>query len=215
MEQNKNKTLAKEFEKKILDDILQNNETEDQEVLNLISSHPELQTKIDQILNNIENNLTSIDTEIVSLLGALTEEIDNLNPVSSIDKLQFSTKMNSLRIYLMLMRTKLTKVKGLTKNKNPVKEKLLEEDKKITIQIKKNLEKFMVYEIYKILNPRKIAGETRLDNFINNMITGGLKRASKYEGGKAKDLRKYSPSLIKKLNKQHSKFNKKGIRGIW
>ncbi|KIE04747.1 hypothetical protein NF27_FX00080 [Candidatus Jidaibacter acanthamoeba] len=39
-----------------------------------------------------------------------------------------------------------------------------------------------MYEIYKILNPRQLAGETSLENFVNNVKTRGVEEAMKYEG---------------------------------
>ncbi|HJK86288.1 MAG TPA: DUF5394 family protein [Candidatus Megaira endosymbiont of Nemacystus decipiens] len=63
------------------------------------------------------------------------------------------------------------------------------------INSKKNLKKliknFAIYEIYKIMNPKRIAGETKKMNYINNLVYGGKKLAQRYEGGKASDLKKY------------------------
>ena len=40
----------------------------------------------------------------------------------------------------------------------------------------------IVYEVYKILNPNRLAGETTLENFINNVQARGVKVALEYEG---------------------------------
>jgi len=45
-----------------------------------------------------------------------------------------------------------------------------------------HLRVMMYYEIYKFLNPRQIAGETKLENFINNVVHLGLEIAEKYAG---------------------------------
>lgn len=42
------------------------------------------------------------------------------------------------------------------------------------------LKLFIIYEIYKITNPQQLAGETELDNFINNTLTRGLDYAKKF-----------------------------------
>jgi hypothetical protein len=45
---------------------------------------------------------------------------------------------------------------------------------------KRVLKQIAIYEIYKIINPKQLAGETRKQNFVNNMYMGGEKLASKY-----------------------------------
>ena len=86
------------------------------------------------------------------------------------------------------------------------------------INSKKNLKKliknFAIYEIYKIMNPKRIAGETKKMNYVNNLIYGGKKLAQKYEGGKASDLKKYGEKEIQKIDKSVKKFKQKSSRGI-
>lgn len=84
---------------------------------------------------------------------------------------------------------------------------LNEKDKK---RIKEELIKQAIYELYKMLNPRRIAGETKLENFINNVVVRGVEIASKYEGGKPKDLENYdlSTSFLKLLQEKHHDFMK-------
>ena len=69
-------------------------------------------------------------------------------------------------------------------------------------------------EIYKFINPHRIAGETRKENFVHNMILGGMKRASRYEGGTKKELKSYSPSFIRNLEKQHKSFKRGNNKGM-
>lgn len=47
-------------------------------------------------------------------------------------------------------------------------------------QIKKIMKAFAVYEMYKVMNPRRIAGETEKSNFVHNLVIGGKKLAFKY-----------------------------------
>ena len=73
----------------------------------------------------------------------------------------------------------------------------------------KNLIKnFAIYEIYKVMNPRRIAGETKKDNYKHNMIMGGQKLAGKYEGGKESEISKYSQGFKDQVTKQAKQINK-------
>ena len=76
------------------------------------------------------------------------------------------------------------------------------------------MRRFVIYEIYKFLNPRRIAGETKKENFIKNFIIRGEKIARKFEGGSKKDIKKYSPEFLKQLRKKRKKFASKGGGGI-
>jgi len=41
---------------------------------------------------------------------------------------------------------------------------------------------FTIYEIYKVMNPKRIAGETKEKNYAHNLIRGGKKLASNMRG---------------------------------
>lgn len=86
-------------------------------------------------------------------------------------------------------------------------------DKKAKIATKKLIKEFALYEIYKVMNPKRIAGETKKDNFAHNMIMGGYKKAQKYEGGKKSDLKSYNASTIQAIEQAGKTFkrNKKGF----
>ena len=49
------------------------------------------------------------------------------------------------------------------------------------------------------MNPKRIAGETKKDNYKHNLGKGGVKLAGKYEGGKAEDLKIYGKEEVKKI----------------
>jgi NTP pyrophosphatase (non-canonical NTP hydrolase) len=55
------------------------------------------------------------------------------------------------------------------------------EEKRLEKEQHDQLVRFLIYEIYKMMNPKQIAGETRLDNFINNAILYGVKAAIQHE----------------------------------
>lgn len=75
-----------------------------------------------------------------------------------------------------------------------VAEKLeLEEEKeeKLSKEERERRNKLLAYEVYKMVNPHRLAGESALDNFISNVKLRGFKEAMKYEGKEySKDFEK-------------------------
>lgn len=88
-------------------------------------------------------------------------------------------------------------------------------ESRLNIEAKKNLKRIMknfaVYEVYKIMNPKRIAGETKKDNYRNNLMHGGEKLASKYEGGKESDLKQYGEAEVARIKSQASVMSKSWI----
>jgi len=41
--------------------------------------------------------------------------------------------------------------------------------------------RFVIYEVYKMLNPNRLAGETEIENFLSNVMTRGIEAALYYE----------------------------------
>lgn len=83
-------------------------------------------------------------------------------------------------------------------------------DKKAKLTIKKLIKEFTIYEIYKVMNPKRIAGETKKDNFAHNMVMGGHKKAGKYEGGKKSDLKSYGTAEVKNIERASKIFRSRG-----
>ena len=83
-------------------------------------------------------------------------------------------------------------------------------DAKAKANITKTIKEFAIYEVYKVMNPRRIAGETQKDNYAHNMMIGGEKRASKYEGGKESDLKSYGEAEVRRIERVSKTFQKGG-----
>ena len=83
-------------------------------------------------------------------------------------------------------------------------------DAKAKASVKKIIKEFAIYEVYKVMNPRRIAGETKKDNYAHNMMMGGQKRASKYEGGKESDLKSYGEAEVRRIEQASKTFQKGG-----
>lgn len=84
----------------------------------------------------------------------------------------------------------------------------------LNVEAKKNLKRvmksFVIYQVYKIMNPKRIAGETSKENYQNNLIYGGQKLAAKYEGGKEDDLKKYGSAEVNRMQRQASSIKRDG-----
>lgn len=84
----------------------------------------------------------------------------------------------------------------------------------LTIESRKNLKRimknFVIYEIYKVMNPKRIAGETTKDNYLHNLVQGGEKLASKYEGGRESDLKQYGSDEVSRIKSQAAAVSKGG-----
>ena len=77
--------------------------------------------------------------------------------------------------------------------------------------LKNEMKRHAIYEVYKMTNPRRIAGETRKDNFVGNYVTKGEKVARKHEGGSKEEMKKYAKDgTLKKAVKARKKFLGKG-----
>lgn len=72
-------------------------------------------------------------------------------------------------------------------------------DEAARMNIRRILKEFAIYEMYKVMNPKRISGETKKDNYAHNMVLGGEKRASHYEGGKEADLKSYGEGEVHRI----------------
>ncbi len=80
--------------------------------------------------------------------------------------------------------------------------------KQVQNDVKRVIKNFAIYEVYKVMNPRRIAGETSKDNFAHNMAYRGEKKAMQYEGGKEAAAKEYGSDEVAKIKKQVSSLGK-------
>lgn len=192
----------------------------------------------DQIKQNIQNFISDgVEDEN---LGAKIEEVfdltDDLNEIQEKVHLlicEHSEEVEKIEDDLVPAKEEVQKsIKKLIKNylEGDLEEKYeYDEDlgfskkdkekyKDLTIESKKNLKRliknFSIYTIYKVMNPRRIAGETKRDNYRHNLAIGGEKLAKKHTGGKPSDLKKYGEAATKKMQKSARAFRKKGASFI-
>ncbi len=203
------------------EDLLDNGESklspEMQEMLDSIEADAELNSEIAALIGSLDAgtlDLAMLQSKFLLLIKAALGRLKNGKSKVLEHKLRENEKemldqLAGISQYLMMQRTPLAQEasKGIQNPKDQYSN-LTATAAKNTQQI---LKRFAVYEIYKVMNPHRIAGETKKENFVNNFVTGGIRKAMRYD---AKELQKASPQEIKQLNKAHSKFTKSGGRGI-
>jgi hypothetical protein len=80
-------------------------------------------------------------------------------------------------------------------------------NKKHRYAFREFLKRAASYEIYKITNPKRIAGETEEENFISNAILLGVKQAMKHAGIEF-DIKKVDPNSLKILEEAHQNLKR-------
>ncbi len=70
----------------------------------------------------------------------------------------------------------------LRKKKDKDEELEKEQDEKIDKEERERRNRLAIYELYKVINPRRLAGETDLENFISNVQTRGIQVALQNDG---------------------------------
>lgn len=164
--------------------------------------------KIDQIFHE-SDNVNEIESKVILLLlnhtsnlqtnqDAGGEKVDIAKDISRIIKTATDKKIHGEK-----------KEEIESKAASSLQEK---EPRHITGESKKYLKtvlkNFAVYEVYKVMNPRRIAGETAKDNYRHNMAVGGERLAGKHTGGKKEDIAKYSQKDLKAAKRIENKFKK-------
>lgn len=230
MTEEKNTAEKPNTEPKLIDYLLMDDQAEDIDFSRLESEEgidPELKTflaalsqdgELDKALDEMMENLDlsgNIDLEEIKK-KLITLLRDHLGRIKSIDEASIKNILNKrdnainkhlreLSQYLMLRQAQ------RMENKKSIFSKLGDAISRQARKDFKNVfKRFAIYEVYMVMNPKRIAGEDKVINFVHNMIMGGLEKARDYEGGSDSDIASYSPELIDKLIKQHVQFKKTG-----
>lgn len=215
---NNYKEFIKYYEELDLEELEQIGVNDDSKpLLELLEKEEDFEAEIDKILSNIQDlDLTKLQSQILLYLKNLLSRIEkklNIEVTCSIPRSRIENHLKQLSLYLM--NTRSMEVRDASRGIAVGKSKYEYLNKEARAEVRILIKKFAIYELYKILNPRRIAGNTRYENFVNNVIMMGLEVARKYEGGTNKELQKYSPEFIKELERSHIKFKKTGGRGIF
>lgn len=195
-------------------------EKEIEEFHNKLSNYKEFEIELDKLIAEFElhQDTPTLHAKVILLIKKLLMKSSPHGRSVSISKLQepavnkYVTKLSQLLIY-----------KRLKAQQEHDIEQEYDSLEHMTAQakadFKKKIKRFMVYEIYKVLNPRRIAGETSLSNFLHNYAVGGAEYALKYRGGTIDDIKSYAskyprtPISLQHIASQKHKNNSRS-RGL-
>jgi hypothetical protein len=185
------------------------------DILALLEDDPEFKAEIESIIEQIHKSnydISKVFEKIMLLLEnsvrmlILKEKLKDILSDLQGSSNSIKQRVQEIAVHLMIRRNL-----GIYNSKEDIKDFVVT---KACDNLKAMMKRFVIYEIYKLLTPRMIAGQTRLQNFIANFILRGERVARRFEGGTEKELKKYNPKLLQKLRKKRKQHVKSGIRGI-
>lgn len=180
------------------------------DLLEVLNKDPELEKELSSICSGEDLDILKEKSKIVHLIQIYLARMKNIELISAQKLLKkrdraITDHLVALGHYLIMQ-----KAQSPQEEKSGFFKKLENKLFSTMSQSMKNfrdaVKRFVVYEIYEIQNPKRIAGETKVKNFVHNMILGGFKKASKYEGGRPQDIKHYKREFIEKLERQHRKL---------
>ena len=198
------KSLIEEYE-----DLLTNGEEElspeTQAMMEEISSDEALNKEIQDLVLAMQDgtlDLSAVQSKFLllirSALGRLNKEksraIDHRLKINEKEMAQLAMLSHHLMMQKMPGAKRATEGIAAPKDKY---HNLTSAAIKSTSQI---IKRFVMYEIYKILTPRRIAGESIRENLMHNYIAGGIRRALHYD---ASEVKHASVQTLRTLESQH------------
>jgi Family of unknown function (DUF5394) len=169
--------------------------------------------EIEQILANFNEqttDLTKLQTQIILIIKKYlkTKEHNLLKSnLSKLDEQIIAQNIRDATKHLMEEYSRINKAmhKGVADAKGNY-----QVDNKSRADLKRVIKNFAIYEVYKFMNPKRIAGETKQENFAKNVVARGFDSAKHYEGGSKQEIAGYDPKLIQKLENKHKSFKRGG-----
>ena len=160
------------------------------ELMNIILDMQQSAEAGQDIMKTLQKNRNLLQ----SLLEYLVKHIDDPN----IDKSLLFFLEN-----LLGMKKKKKKAKD-SEDKDKENEEELEIEEELAIEEKQRRFRLAIYEVYKVVNPNRLAGETSLDNFLNNVRTRGIEVARQHDGKEFE--KKIDSKEIENLDSQKKAF---------
>lgn len=190
-------------------------------IMSFLENDPEFSKKFDELVIKVAKSgcdVSKLHSQILLLIEDVMKKMVVKNYIKRLlEKLNGNSesvkvKINKLAIYLMKNKKKYIGDHDLHDLTNPM---MLEVflTKASARNLRAVLLRFMIYEAYKLLSPRRMAGETREQNYISNYILRGAKVADKFDRSMTTYLAKHNPKLLKHLQKKHEKFKRGKIGG--
>ena len=187
-----------------------------------LSSHPKLKeayytlvenkeftVQLEELIKKIDSiSLVNLQSEIIILIKKYLQNCFDDKKFSKISEMEVIKYIRKFSMMIIAKNKKLQK--SFEENKDVDASITMEDmdyeymDEDSLKNFRKIVRNFIVYELYKLINPRRLAGETKEQNMADNIVMYGAKRAAKFEG---KDgLSKLDPSLVKELEQKYKIF---------
>ncbi|MCP5369490.1 MAG: DUF5394 family protein [Rickettsiaceae bacterium] len=182
-----------------------------QTIIKKISNQKDIKDIIEQIFDK-SDNLDTLRTALILSISRYIktkQEIGNQKPIEEGKKQKLSIEESKeIDQEINQFVDNALELHGLKNKKFDI------DNIKARKDFKRIVAHFTIYEIYKVMNPKRIAGETKEKNYAHNLIRGGKKLASKYEGGREADLKKYGAQKVRNINKAAKRVRNSGRIGF-
>jgi hypothetical protein len=194
---NEGDSEKKEFDEKSV-------EQEIEIILSEIAKDPEEAHDLDAILAILlDHGIIFDNSDLAALVAKFLSRMQNRsNSKASIDKVKISNILQTLQTdsNFLLVQNALSvqQISGKKQQNTQQKDNL-----------KEPMKRCIIYEAYKIVSPRAIAGETVESNFKNNIIMRGVDKALKIEKKTMEQAeKKYGKNFMKDLENQQKSSSK-------
>lgn len=148
-------------------------------------------------------DLSSIQTQIILLIkNYLSKSKEHKKYQSKLNEKEVINNLTEVSDHIMHNRSKIIHDTNAHLEKSDNHNAFLHH--KSMLNIKNIIKMFTIYQVYKAANPRRLAGETKYDNFIHNAVIRGIDKAIYYSNATKSDIAKYSVRT-KKINKKLQK----------
>jgi hypothetical protein len=158
---------------------------------------------------SLAQNVGISDEAAIAKLGHAVSELEHI--LERITSGASVGESDAVALVLQLVKGRLSYLRKKQQEKDKKKNKdhnlstMPEKQRQIFAQ---HLRQLLFYEIYKFMNPNQIAGETRLDNFLHNLLRGGMQLAERYTS--QEEIKHYEQilgaSFLEHMQGQHELF---------
>ena len=177
------------------------------ELWGLVEKSKDWQDQIDDILSHIQTDPIKTQSELILLVKSILQN-------HSGQKLPHLNEIQLKQLIAKFTKQIIQKLQDPNFGLKDIETEEIDDFEHLTPQSKKQLKyvvkQFLIYEIYKILTPRQVAGKTKMDTFIYNLILRGLEKAMKYSNISEFQIHKIPNKYMQKIMAARKQFTKLG-----
>jgi Family of unknown function (DUF5394) len=182
-------------------------ETKEQDLPKELLKLEGLDDEIEQLLSMLqtrETDLSKLQSMLILLINKYISSKKTKNSKTSQKEIKKMVEKEVAKASTMIIEQYTNFLKERNYEVGKEKDPYLLSNSFAKAQLKRLVKSFAVYEIYKVMTPRRIAGETKLDNFVNNVMSRhDVKYATRFAGGRQADIAGYAPKVKNTLRQQN------------